>query len=45
MFGTGLPVSMNTTKTHYMSDIRNVLQADRFSFMMMTAANKETKQL
>ena len=28
-----------------MSDIRNLLKADRFSFMMMTAANKERKQI
>jgi hypothetical protein len=30
---------------HYLSDIRNILKAGRFSFMMMTAANKERKQI
>jgi len=30
---------------HYLSDIRNILKADRFSFMMMTAANTERKQI
>ena len=33
------------TVPHYLSDIRNILKADRFFFMMMTAANKERKQI
>jgi hypothetical protein len=31
---------------HYLSDIRNIfIKADRFPLMMMTAANKERKQI
>ena len=31
---------------HYLSDIRNIyIKADRFPFMMLTAANKERKQI